>query len=130
LGRVSDEDLVRWYRSADLVVLPTQELEGFGLATAEALASGTPVLGTPAGATPELLTDLDPGLVAADVTPDAIADAVIAMTSDRTRLLALASQARGSRPPGHELASHRAAAPRGLRGTRSRWRPCTTSRRR
>jgi glycosyltransferase involved in cell wall biosynthesis len=94
LGRVSDEDLVRWYRSADLVVLPTQELEGFGLATAEALASGTPVLGTPAGATPELLTDLDPGLVAADVTPDAIADAVIALASDRKRLLALASQAR------------------------------------
>jgi glycosyltransferase involved in cell wall biosynthesis len=93
-GRVSDEDLVRWYRSADLVVLPTQELEGFGLATAEALASGTPVLGTPAGATPELLTDLDPGLVAADVTPDAIADAVIALASDRKRLLALASQAR------------------------------------
>jgi glycosyltransferase involved in cell wall biosynthesis len=94
LGRVSDDDLVRWYRSADLVVLPTQELEGFGLATAEALASGTPVLGTPAGATPELLTGLDPGLVAADVTPDAIADAVIALASDRTRLLALAARAR------------------------------------
>jgi glycosyltransferase involved in cell wall biosynthesis len=94
MGRVSEEDLVRWYRSADLVVLPTQELEGFGLSTAEALACGTPVLGTPAGATPELLTDLDPGLVAADVTPDAIADAVIALTSDRESLLQLASQAR------------------------------------
>ena len=52
------------------------------------------MLGTPAGATPELLTDLDPGLVAADVTPDAIADAVIVLASDRKRLLALASQAR------------------------------------
>jgi glycosyltransferase involved in cell wall biosynthesis len=100
MGRVSDEDLVRWYRSADLVVLPTQELEGFGLTTAEALASGTPVLGTPAGATPELLTDLDPGLVTKDVTPDAIADAVIALTSDRMRLLMLASQARARVHPG------------------------------
>ena len=34
LGRVSDEDLVSWYQRADLVITPTQELEGFGLATA------------------------------------------------------------------------------------------------
>ena len=41
LGRVSDEELVGWYRAADLVIMPTQELEGFGLTTAEALACGT-----------------------------------------------------------------------------------------
>jgi glycosyltransferase involved in cell wall biosynthesis len=93
-GRVSDEDLVRWYRSADLVVLPTQELEGFGLATAEALACGTPVLGTPAGATPELLAELDPRLVASDITPAAIADGVISLTADRDRLRELAHRAR------------------------------------
>jgi glycosyltransferase involved in cell wall biosynthesis len=94
IGRVSDEDLVRWYRSADLVVLPTQELEGFGLTTAEALACGTPVIGTPAGATTELLAELDPALVARDVTPDAIADAVVALMSNRERLSRLASRAR------------------------------------
>jgi glycosyltransferase involved in cell wall biosynthesis len=94
IGRVSDEDLVRWYRSADLVVLPTQELEGFGLTTAEALACGTPVVGTPAGATPELLAELDRRLVAQDVTSDAIADAVIAVTADLGGLRALASRAR------------------------------------
>jgi glycosyltransferase involved in cell wall biosynthesis len=93
-GRVSDDDLVRWYRSADLVVLPTQQLEGFGLTTAEALACGTPVLGTPAGATPELLGELDAGLVASDVTPTAIADGVISLTSDRDRLGRLAARAR------------------------------------
>jgi glycosyltransferase involved in cell wall biosynthesis len=94
IGCVSDEDLVGWYRSADLVVLPTQELEGFGLTTAEALACGTPVVGTPAGATPELLAELDPRLVAQDVTSDAIADAVIAVTSDPPGLRTLASRAR------------------------------------
>ena len=36
LGRVSDDDLLAWYRTADLVVTPTLELEGFGLSTAEA----------------------------------------------------------------------------------------------
>jgi glycosyltransferase involved in cell wall biosynthesis len=93
-GRVSERDLVRWYRSADLVVVPTQQLEGFGLTTAEALACGTPVLGTPAGATPELLAELDPRLVASDVTPTAIADGVISLTSDRDRLVTLAARAR------------------------------------
>ncbi|MCW2992834.1 MAG: glycosyltransferase, partial [Conexibacter sp.] len=72
-GRVSEEDLVGWYRAADLVVIPTQELEGFGLSTAEALACGTPVVATPAGANPELLAPLDPRLVAAGTSPEAIA---------------------------------------------------------
>lgn len=72
LGGVSDEELRDWYRAADLFVLPTQAYEGFGLATAEALASGTPVVGTPVGATPELLGDLDPRLLAADASPAAL----------------------------------------------------------
>ena len=59
LGFVPDADLPRYYQAADVFVLPTRELEGFGLVTAEALACGTPVLGTPVGATPELLEPLD-----------------------------------------------------------------------
>jgi glycosyltransferase involved in cell wall biosynthesis len=94
VGRVSDDDLAGWYRSADLVVVPTQELEGFGLSTAEALACGTPVLGTPAGATPELLADVDPALMTRDVTPEAIAEGVIALIADPARLSRLASRAR------------------------------------
>jgi glycosyltransferase involved in cell wall biosynthesis len=86
LGRISDEDLVAWYRRATLVVLPTRELEGFGLTTAEALACGAAVVGTPAGATPELLEPLDPGLVAADTTAEAIAAAVLVMAGDPERL--------------------------------------------
>ena len=38
-----------WYRAADLFVLPSVAYEGFGLVTAEALASGTPVVGTRCG---------------------------------------------------------------------------------
>jgi glycosyltransferase involved in cell wall biosynthesis len=58
LGYVPEEDLASVYAGADVFVLPTLELEGFGLATLEALASGTPVVGTTAGATPELLAPL------------------------------------------------------------------------
>lgn len=77
LGRVSDPELRDWYRAADLFVLPTVAYEGFGLVTAEALASGTPVVGTPVGATPELLVPLEPRLLARDATAAALADALV-----------------------------------------------------
>ncbi|PIR95083.1 hypothetical protein COT95_00635 [Candidatus Falkowbacteria bacterium CG10_big_fil_rev_8_21_14_0_10_37_6] len=55
LGRVSDEDLPCLYQTAELFILPTVALEGFGLATVESLASGTPVVGTNIGATAEII---------------------------------------------------------------------------
>jgi glycosyltransferase involved in cell wall biosynthesis len=55
LGYVPDEDLPAAYATADLFVLPTTALEGFGLATLEALASATPVVATPVGGSVELL---------------------------------------------------------------------------
>lgn len=76
LGRVSDDDLALWHRAADLFVLPTVAYEGFGLATAEALASGTPVVGTRVGATPELLEPLDPRLLARGTDPEDLAEAI------------------------------------------------------
>ena len=72
-GRIDDEALDDLYRAADLVALPTQAYEGFGMVTLEALACGTPVVGTPAGATPEILAPLDPGLVTTGTDDEAIA---------------------------------------------------------
>jgi glycosyltransferase involved in cell wall biosynthesis/SAM-dependent methyltransferase len=76
LGFIPEAELPRHYQAADVFVLPTRELEGFGLVTAEALACGTPVLGTPVGATPELLEPLDPGLVFQDASAPAMAAAL------------------------------------------------------
>jgi glycosyltransferase involved in cell wall biosynthesis len=73
LGFVPDEALPRHYQAADFFVLPTRALEGFGLVTIEALACGTPVLGTPVGATPEILAPLDPSLLFEDESAGAIA---------------------------------------------------------
>ncbi len=75
-GRVEESVLRDWYRAADLVVLPTVAYEGFGMVTAEALATGTPVVGTPVGATPELLEPLDPRLVADGAEPQLLAGAI------------------------------------------------------
>jgi glycosyltransferase involved in cell wall biosynthesis len=63
LGFVPEEQLAKYYQASDLVVMPTLQLEGFGLVTVEALACGTPVMGTPVGAIPEVLRTVDPLLV-------------------------------------------------------------------
>ena len=63
LGFVPEEQLAKYYQASDLVVMPTLQLEGFGLVTVEALACGTPVMGTPVGAIPEVLSTVDPMLV-------------------------------------------------------------------
>jgi glycosyltransferase involved in cell wall biosynthesis len=91
-GYVAEDDLSDWYRSADLSVMPTRALEGFGLATVEAMACGTPVIGTDIGATPELLAKIDPRLVVHGCRPDALANK-IAEFNDRDALFELGQRA-------------------------------------
>lgn len=64
IGFVPEQDLTRYYQAADLVVIPTLQLEGFGLVTVEAMACGAPVMATPVGALPEVINRLDPLLLA------------------------------------------------------------------
>jgi glycosyltransferase involved in cell wall biosynthesis len=71
-GRVSTAELVRRYRSATLVVVPSL-YEGFGLPAAEAMACGTPVVASAAGALPEVLRTGGGGTVVAKGDPDALA---------------------------------------------------------
>jgi glycosyltransferase involved in cell wall biosynthesis len=63
LGHIPDEDLPQVYQGSDFFVLPTRELEGFGLVILEAMASGTPVLGTPVGGIPEVIGLFDKRLI-------------------------------------------------------------------
>jgi glycosyltransferase involved in cell wall biosynthesis len=72
-GFVPAERLVDYYGAADFFVLPTRRLEGFGLVTPEALACGTPVLGTPVGGTREILSRFDSGFLFSGTAPEAIA---------------------------------------------------------
>ncbi len=76
-GFVPPEKLVSYYQAADLFVLPTLALEGFGLVTTEALSCGLAVVGTPIGATPEILGPLDRRLVARSAEPHCLAEAVV-----------------------------------------------------
>lgn len=60
IGFIPEDDLPDYYRASDIFILPTLELEGFGLVTLESLASGVPVLGTPVGGTVEIIQKFDP----------------------------------------------------------------------
>ncbi len=62
-GRVTEAELVDHYRAADVSVLPSTSLEGFGLAVLESLACGVPVVVTDVGGLPDAVGGLDPTLV-------------------------------------------------------------------
>ena len=74
-GRVETDELVRLYRRAAVVVVPSR-YEGFGLPAVEAMACGTPVVATRAGALPEVLELTGGGVGAERDDPDSIARGV------------------------------------------------------
>jgi glycosyltransferase involved in cell wall biosynthesis len=74
LGYVPDEQLPIAYQAADLTVMPSQSLEGFGLVLLESLACGTPVLCTPVGGMPEVLNAFCPDLITESSDEMAIAE--------------------------------------------------------
>ena len=86
LGFVPDEDLPLAYRAADLTVVPTVALEGFGLIAAESLAAGTPVLVTPVGGLPEVVGDLSPELVLPGTGVGALGEGLVAALTGSTAL--------------------------------------------
>jgi glycosyltransferase involved in cell wall biosynthesis len=92
LGYVDDALLPGLYAGASAFVLPSRH-EGFGLPCLEAMACGTPVVATAAGALPETCADaallVDPG------DAGALADAVLAALDDPR--LAAAGPARAAR---------------------------------
>jgi glycosyltransferase involved in cell wall biosynthesis len=83
-GFIPEGELADYYRMADFFILPTIELEGFGLITLEALASGLPVLGTPVGGTTEILSALNPSLLFKNTDPQSMA-ALIAEYYEKIR---------------------------------------------
>jgi glycosyltransferase involved in cell wall biosynthesis len=79
LGRVEDAELPALYRAADLCVVPTVALEGFGLVVLESLACGTPVVAADVGGLREALGPLSPGLLVPPGDPQALADRLAAV---------------------------------------------------
>ena len=95
LGEVDDAALNRCFMAADLFVLPTRH-EGFGMAVAEALAHGLPVLGTKTGAIPDLVLP-DAGVIVPPNNPEALRQALSYLLTEQDALMHLARGARAVR---------------------------------
>lgn len=76
VGFIDDALLPCAYRAADLTIVPSVTLEGFGLIVAESLAAGTPCLVTPVGGLPDAVSALSPRLILRGADTDALADGV------------------------------------------------------
>ena len=98
-GYVPSEDVPRYLASADVFVLPT-EAETFGLATAEALASGRPVVVGSAGALGDLVSP-PRGVVVSQRDATAYADAITRILAASTGLTGeqIASEVRDGYSP-------------------------------
>lgn len=83
LGFMPDEQLPLAYQAANLCVVPSQALEGFGLILLESLACGTPALCTPVGGMPEVIAPFAPQLVTASPESDALAERLLAALSGK-----------------------------------------------
>ena len=92
-GRVPTDELVRLYRRASLVVVPSRT-EGFGLPAVEAMACGTPVVATAAGALPEVVSMGGGGILVPRDSPAALARGIDELADAPARRAALAKTAR------------------------------------
>ena len=86
LGFVPDQDLAIAYRAAELSIVPTISLEGFGLIVIESLAAGTPVLGTPIGGIPEILQPFASDLILEGSTTQQLAQGIIESLSGQRKM--------------------------------------------
>ncbi len=94
-GSVAQEELPTYYNAATVCVVPSH-YESFGLVAIEALACGTPVVGSMVGGLPTIVHDDENGFLVPWRQPDAFAERIEAILANPSRRAALAAHARAS----------------------------------
>ncbi|MBO8181084.1 MAG: glycosyltransferase family 4 protein [Archaeoglobus sp.] len=76
LGFVPDDTIPVWLKAADIFVMPSTR-ETFPIVMLEALASGTPFIGSAIGAVPEIITSEEFGLLCEPANPKDLAEKIL-----------------------------------------------------
>lgn len=79
LGHIPRQEMIEHLRGADLFVQPSIASEMFGMATAEAMAAGIPVVATRICGVPEVVADGETGLLVRPDDPEALANAMVCL---------------------------------------------------
>jgi glycosyltransferase involved in cell wall biosynthesis len=99
LGDVAQDDVAAWLAAADVAVVPSVRddsgnVDGLPNTVLEALASGTPVVATPAGGIGSVIDDGQEGAIVPERDAAALAAAIAGLLSDPGRRARLGAAAR------------------------------------
>ena len=81
-GYVSDEELMRYYRSADIFCAPAIGKESFGIVLLEAMAAGKPVVASNIGGYAGVVTDGEDGLLVPPKDEQQLAQSILTLLRD------------------------------------------------
>lgn len=92
-GKASQEEIAASLRTAGICVVPSIWFEPLGLVSLEAQATGTPVVTFRVGGLPETLVDGETGIVASEVSQQALTAALASLLKDPSRLAHMSQRA-------------------------------------
>ncbi len=96
VGRVSDDDLPRYYRSADVLCSPATQGESFGIVLLEGMAAGLPVVASDIEGYRQVVSDGRQGLLVPPRDERALADALCTVLQSPALRLSMGVEARHS----------------------------------
>jgi len=102
-GFVPNAELPKWYRAADVTVMPS-DLEWFGAVGAESMACGTPLVTTQAGGAVDIVREFECGVLVPPRDAARLAEGILAVLSGSVNTTPNIGRARASFSWPHKLA--------------------------
>ena len=87
LGNLSQDEIATWLATADIVAIPSVRddsgnVDGLPNIVLEAMASGTPLISTPAGGIPSVVRDWHTGVIVPERNAEELAAAILSLARD------------------------------------------------